>query len=61
MGVGFGASFVDMSDFAGGACGLRPTTKLIWMETPSNPGCFSTDIQVPVAKSPVKAVILGLR
>jgi cystathionine gamma-synthase len=34
---GLEADFVDMSDFAGVKKALRPNTKLVWAETPSNP------------------------
>jgi cystathionine gamma-synthase len=34
---GLQADFVDMSDLAAVKKGLRPNTKLAWMETPSNP------------------------
>jgi cystathionine gamma-synthase len=34
---GLEADFVDMSDLAAVKKALRPTTKLAWMETPSNP------------------------
>jgi cystathionine gamma-synthase len=34
---GLEADFIDMSDLAAVKKALRPTTKLAWMETPSNP------------------------
>ena len=34
---GLDASFIDMSDPAKVRAALRPSTKLIWLETPSNP------------------------
>jgi cystathionine gamma-synthase len=34
---GLAADFVDMSDLAAVKKAVRPTTKLAWMETPSNP------------------------
>src|SRR5437763_16879847 len=34
---GLQADFVDMSDLAGVKKALRPNTKLVWAETPSNP------------------------
>jgi cystathionine gamma-lyase len=34
---GLSASFVDMSDPARVAAAIRPETKMIWIETPSNP------------------------
>ncbi len=41
---GLRASFVDMSDLAAVAAALEPTTKLVWIETPSNPRLGITDI-----------------
>src|SRR5712692_6840848 len=34
---GLKADFIDMSDLAAVKKALRPTTKIAWMETPSNP------------------------
>jgi cystathionine gamma-synthase len=41
---GLEATFVDMSDLTAVRAAVRPTTRLIWTETPSNPGLFLTDI-----------------
>jgi cystathionine gamma-synthase len=41
---GLETTFVDMSDSAAIAVALRPTTRLIWIETPSNPLLKITDI-----------------
>jgi cystathionine gamma-synthase len=41
---GLAASFVDMTDPAHVAAALRPETRLVWMETPSNPLLKVTDI-----------------
>jgi cystathionine gamma-synthase len=41
---GLQASFVDMTDLAEIRQALRPHTKLIWVETPSNPRLHITDI-----------------
>jgi cystathionine gamma-synthase/cystathionine gamma-lyase len=35
--MGISASYVDMTDPATIRAGLRPSTKMIWMETPTNP------------------------
>lgn len=35
--MGIGSSFLDMTDPAKVRAALRPSTKMIWMETPSNP------------------------
>jgi len=42
-------SFVDMTDPAGVTAAIRPTTKLIWIETPTNPLLKITDIAAIVA------------
>lgn len=41
---GLTSSFVDMTDPDAVAAALRPTTKLVWLETPSNPLVRITDI-----------------
>ncbi len=42
--LGVEASFVDMSDLAAVKAAVRPKTRLIWIETPSNPLLKITDI-----------------
>ena len=42
--MGVEASFVDMSDLAAVKAAVRPDTRLIWIETPSNPLLKITDI-----------------
>ncbi len=42
---GLEATFVDQTDLAAVRAALRPTTKLLWVETPSNPTLTVTDIQ----------------
>lgn len=42
---GLQASFVDMTDANNIANALRPNTKLVWVETPSNPLLKITDIR----------------
>jgi cystathionine gamma-synthase len=46
---GLQATFVDMTDPARVAAALRPTTRLVWVETPSNPMLKVTDIAAIVA------------
>jgi cystathionine gamma-synthase len=46
---GLEADFVDMTDLDAVAAALRPSTKLIWTETPSNPQLKITDLRA-VAK-----------
>ena len=41
---GIGATFVDMADSAAVARAVRPATRLIWVETPSNPLLKITDL-----------------
>jgi len=38
-------TFVDTSDASAVAAAFRPTTKLLWVETPTNPLLFVSDIQ----------------
>ncbi len=42
-------TYVDMADLAATRKALRPNTKLIWVETPSNPMMVLTDIEGVVA------------
>jgi cystathionine gamma-synthase len=46
---GLAHTTVDMTDPAAAAAALRPTTRLIWVETPSNPLMRVTDIAAIVA------------
>jgi cystathionine gamma-synthase len=50
---GLEVSFAPMSDAAAVQAALRPTTRLIWTETPSNPTMAVTDLRaiVAIAKS----------
>jgi len=41
---GLHVSFVEMTDLAAVAAALRPTTRLVWTETPSNPTISVTDL-----------------
>jgi cystathionine gamma-synthase len=41
---GLQADFVDMQDFASVAAAIRPNTRLLWAETPSNPRLKIADI-----------------
>ncbi|HYN19855.1 MAG TPA: aminotransferase class I/II-fold pyridoxal phosphate-dependent enzyme [Thermoanaerobaculia bacterium] len=45
---GISSSFVDMSDLAAFAAAIRPDTRLVWLESPSNPLLKVTDIQAAV-------------
>jgi cystathionine gamma-synthase len=46
---GLETSFVDMTDPGAVKRALRPTTRLLWIETPSNPRLHVTDIAAMVA------------
>jgi cystathionine gamma-lyase len=46
---GLELSYVDMTDAGAVAAAVRPTTKLIWIETPTNPLLNITDIAAIVA------------
>lgn len=46
---GFQFSFVDMTDVANIEAAIRPETKLIWIETPTNPMLNIVDIEVVCA------------
>jgi cystathionine gamma-synthase len=50
---GLEVSFVDMTDLSAVRAALRPTTRLIWTETPSNPTIAVTDLKgvAEIAKS----------
>ncbi len=41
---GLSVDFVDMSDLAAVEAALRPTTRLVWVETPSNPLLKISDV-----------------
>ena len=43
--MGITATFVDMTDLARTAAAFRPETKLVWLETPSNPMLKVFDIE----------------
>jgi cystathionine gamma-synthase len=42
---GLQASFVDMTDLAAVRASMRPNTRLVWAETPSNPTIAVTDLR----------------
>lgn len=42
--AGLGTTYVDMSDAGAVAAAVRPNTRLIWVETPSNPLMKITDL-----------------
>ena len=46
---GLEASFVDMTDLRAVEAAIRPTTRLVWTETPSNPTIAVTDLRAVAA------------
>jgi cystathionine beta-lyase/cystathionine gamma-synthase len=42
---GIETSYVDMTDLAAVAAAIRPNTKMIWLESPSNPAMIVSDIR----------------
>jgi cystathionine gamma-synthase/cystathionine gamma-lyase len=50
-------SYVDMTDAAAARAALRPATKLIWAETPSNPLLKLTDIAALAALRPAGCIL----
>jgi cystathionine beta-lyase/cystathionine gamma-synthase len=51
-------SFVDMSDPAAVAAAVRPNTKLLWIETPTNPLLKIVDIAGIAALRPTGAIVV---
>lgn len=43
--IGFQSTFVDMADLKNVEAAFRPNTKLVWIETPTNPTLRLVDIQ----------------
>jgi len=46
---GLEASFVDMTDLQAVEAAIKPTTRLVWTETPSNPTIAVTDLRTVAA------------
>src|SRR5450432_1087039 len=57
---GLEASFIDMSDAARVADAMRPNTRLVWMETPSNPMLKVIDIAAIAAVARARGVPLAV-
>jgi cystathionine beta-lyase/cystathionine gamma-synthase len=47
--TGLSVSYVDMSDMANVKAAIRPETKMIWIETPTNPLLKLTDLEAVAA------------
>src|SRR5712691_4780565 len=54
---GLEVSFVDMTDLSAVRAALRPNTRLIWTETPSNPTIAVTDLKAVVAMAKSAGVL----
>jgi cystathionine gamma-synthase len=58
---GLGYTLVDTTDLAAVAAALRPNTRLVLIETPSNPQLDVTDIRAVADLAPPGQRLLGLR
>ncbi len=56
-GMGLSFSFVNMRDVAAIRAALRPETKMIWIETPSNPLLNITDIAAVTALAAERGIL----
>jgi len=54
--MGVTASYVDLRDLAAAAAALRPETRLLWLETPSNPMLKVFDIEALCAMARSRGV-----
>jgi cystathionine gamma-lyase len=55
---GLGASFLDMSDPAAVDAAMRPDTRMVWIETPSNPMLKILDIAAIAAIARARGAVL---
>lgn len=55
--AGLGVTYVDMSDLENVRAAIRPETKMIWVETPTNPLLKLTDIEAVAALARERGVI----
>lgn len=55
--MGITATFVDMRDLAATAAAFRPETKLVWLETPSNPMLKVFDIEAVCALARARGAV----
>jgi cystathionine gamma-lyase len=53
-------SYVDTSDLAAVEKALRPTTRMIWVETPTNPMLKITDVRAVAAIARARSIILAV-
>lgn len=57
---GVQATYLDMSDPVGVAAAMRPTTRLVWLETPSNPLLKIVDVSAIAAVARSRGVPLAV-
>jgi cystathionine gamma-synthase len=53
-------TYVDMSDLAAVKAAIQPDTRLIWMESPTNPLLKITDIRAVTALAKQRSILTGL-
>jgi cystathionine gamma-lyase len=53
-------SYVDTSDVAAVEKALRPTTRMIWVETPTNPMLKITDVRAVAAIARARSIVLAV-
>ena len=57
--MGLSVDYVDLSDPANLEAAIRPETKLVWIETPTNPMLKIVDIEAIAAVARAKGVLVG--
>ncbi len=57
--AGLSVSYVDLSDSANLEAAIKPETKLVWLETPTNPLLKIVDIEAIAAIARKRGVLLG--
>lgn len=56
--AGLDFSWVDLNDDAAFEAGIKPNTKMVWIETPTNPTLKLVDIQAVAAKARARGLIV---
>ena len=56
--AGLDFSWVDLNDDAAFEAGIKPNTKMVWIETPTNPTLKLVDIQAIAAKARARGLIV---
>lgn len=57
---GLHASFVDTANLAEVAAAIQPTTRMIWVESPTNPLLAITDIRAAAQLANARGILLGV-